>query len=313
MHPEPQGASKMKKVHAGVPALWTLFAVAAMATFFGCSDKDGTITEEDGTTDGIYIGDTRYDSLLSALQAAEGTTATIAIHDKSVVYSNLVYDNPSTTFYLFPEGTHITLEGKGSGERKVFCSAFVSPFFRLTKDTSLTLKNITLDGAYSTTTRRSASIIEVSGGTFTMLEGSKIVGNNHEGSGGGVYISEASGGDFIMKGGFISGNTVTAQAGVLRTGQGGGVVMAGGTFTMEGGEISGNTATHVGGLYLRGGHFTMKGGTLRANSATGSANRDNLGLYFYNNVPQGTATYGDGTPILEPGSDGTSEDVVGRN
>ena len=260
---------------------------------------------------GIYIGSTLYNNLVAAINASEGTEATIIIHsnfDRGLQLDPLF---PQMSFAKFPDNTHITIEGKGAGKTQIHCTLYynspVHPYFKITANSSLTLKNIQLNG-------RSRSTILIAGGSFTMLDGVIIRGTEIDGGGGGGVYMES--GTFTMKGGSISNNTVTATAGLLRTGQGGGVLMEGGTFIMEGGEITGNTATYIGGLYIRGGDFIMKGGMIHSNTSTdpGSSGH-NLGLYIYNGVPQGTAVYGDigSTPILPVGSSGTSDSITGKN
>jgi hypothetical protein len=68
-----------------------------------------------------------------------------------------------------------------------------------------------------------------------------------------------------MKGGTISGNTVTSD----NYSCGGGVAVGKNiTFTMEGGTIGGNTAESGGGVYVHeDGKFTLEGGTIGGNSA----------------------------------------------
>jgi hypothetical protein len=85
--------------------------------------------------------------------------------------------------------------------------------------------------------------------------------------------------EFIMEGGAICGNTVSAVAETYALA--GGVAVYNGTFTMAGGIISGNTArasttvyngrsAYGGGVYV-GGTFIMLGGTISGNSASASS------------------------------------------
>ncbi len=238
---------------------------------------------------GFYIGDTRYEYFGDAFREVQGTTAVITVYSSS--------DYISSCF--LSENTHITIEGVGSGER-IFKIGSGSNFFEIREGASLTLKNITLDADE----KNKSSLIEIeSGGTFIMLEGTKIKGNRYnDGSGGGVYVD--GGGNFIMKGGIITENHVPNLSGQTRVGVGGGVYVRGtmeiGTFTMEGGEITGNIASGGGGVYLNGGNFIMKGGRIYDNT-TPTGSKSNLG------ISAGTAVYGDGTPILE--KDG---DIIGK-
>ena len=82
----------------------------------------------------------------------------------------------------------------------------------------------------------------------------------------GIGVLVESGGDLVMRGGSISGNT----AGV----DGRGVVVNGGTFTMAGGTIQNNgdgDVSYGGGVAVIGGTFTLTGGTIQNNGG------DNVG------------------------------------
>jgi uncharacterized repeat protein (TIGR02543 family) len=150
--------------------------------------------------------------------------------------------------------------------------------------------NISLTG----NSGNNAALVTVnSGGTLVMETGSKISDNNGGSNGGGIKV--ASGGEFTMSGGEISGNTADLGGGVFGTfkmsggtisgntatsGDGGGVYVTGGsTFEMSDGEISGNTATSGsgGGVAVSSGcAFEMSGGTISGNTATNGG-----GVYAY--------------------------------
>jgi hypothetical protein len=259
-----------------------------------------TVTAAGESKKGIYIGETQYESLISALQAAEGTTAVISVYGN--IFSSI--SSHPLLGYIIPQNTSITIEGAGIGEQTVYLNVSTG-CFRINDNVSLTIKNISLRNDRSV--GRDGSIVNISGGTFTMLEGSKITKNLYpDGNGGGVSMSR---GNFIMKGGSITENSAPRASTnplLIRIAQGGGVYMNGGTFTMEGGEITGNTAAYAGGIYIYGGSFVMKGGSIHSN--IGTAGSKTLTL-----ISPGTAVYGDGTPILGEGSNGTSDDITGRN
>ena len=100
------------------------------------------------------------------------------------------------------------------------------------------------------------------------INGNTAFGTVNTIGGGGVRID---GGQFLMEGGTISGNTITGR-------YGGGVAVTGsGSFTMEGGTISGNTARAGGGVNLLAGSFTMEGGTISSNNVTGTSTDDGGG------------------------------------
>jgi hypothetical protein len=179
----------------------------------------------------------------------------------------------------YPEETiGITLVGIGE-ERQITLDGDGSLFSIYTGVTLAIDDKITLIG----NTDNSDSLIKVfDGGFFVMNTGSKITGNSVQYSdGGGVQVSY---GTFTMKGGEISGNSVSSYY------HGGGVYVADGTFTMEGGTISGNmassTSSYGGGVYVSDGTFTMEEGEI-------SGNKSNLyggGVY----VADGTFTMKDG-------------------
>jgi M6 family metalloprotease-like protein len=108
-------------------------------------------------------------------------------------------------------------------------------------------------------------------GRFVM-NGGKISGNAisaQDTNGGGVYVR---GGQFTMYGGEISGNHIDGPA----ARSGGGVLVVGitvgisdviGKFTMNGGKISSNSANGGGGVSIGYGEFVMNGGEISGNSA----------------------------------------------
>ena len=100
-----------------------------------------------------------------------------------------------------------------------------------------------------------AHAVEITGGTFTMEDGS-ICNNYVNGDEAGVNIS---GGTFVLNGGSIKDNEATNNVGVS---------ISSGTFTMTGGEISGNRAyCFGGGISAYGGTVEISGGTINNNHA----------------------------------------------
>ena len=102
----------------------------------------------------------------------------------------------------------------------------------------------------------SGRILEITG-RFVLNDGITITrASGATTIGGGVQVN--NGGTFVMDGGEISGNRVTAN--------GGGVaVLAGGNFQMNDGAIVGNFAGGAAGGVLVQGAFTMTGGTISGN------------------------------------------------
>jgi len=128
---------------------------------------------------------------------------------------------------------------------------------------SLTLgDNITLIGINN----GQNSLINVSKGTLTMKDGSKITGHNNSSEFGPVASAVNVAGTFIMDGGEISGNqSDRGGSGVSLADSG----SAAGRFTMNGGIITGNKSLAfwgAGGVYIDWDCiFTMNGGTITGN------------------------------------------------
>jgi hypothetical protein len=152
--------------------------------------------------------------------------------------------------------------------------------FLMPQGTTLTLnENITLRGRDNNT----GVLVGVTGGEFIM-EGGTITGNSFGGAGGGVGISQGS--RFTMNGGTIYRNTAGTQGGGVFVGFYGEPIS---TFTMNGGIITNNTAASGGGVFVSGGTFNMTNGTIDDNNATASGG----GIYLY----RSTLNMTDGTII----------------
>jgi hypothetical protein len=129
----------------------------------------------------------------------------------------------------------------------------------------LTLDGVTLVGLKD----NDKPLVEMSnGGEFVMKSGA-ITGNTITGNdwvaGGGVKVND--GGKFTMSGGAVTGNNALGTDG----GSGGGVEIWNGEFTMTGGTILGNTVNREGGGVRVGGEsaiFTMEGGEITGNTIT---------------------------------------------
>jgi hypothetical protein len=137
-------------------------------------------------------------------------------------------------------------------------------------------KKLTLDGATLVgLPDNNEPLVRVNnGGEFVMKSG-KITGNtiikDDFAGGSGVRLD---GGAFIMEGGEISGNNSKSNNG--EAGGGGVIVGNNGNFTMTDGTISGNTTyasnnTFGGGVHVSGGVFTMKGGAISGNTTATAA------------------------------------------
>ncbi|MDR2102981.1 MAG: hypothetical protein LBP42_02640 [Treponema sp.] len=157
---------------------------------------------------------------------------------------------------------------------------------------------------------RSGGGIEIfSGGTLTMNAGeisnhSITLDPSAAGSpvwvgGGGISLN--SQGAFVMKGGTITGNTVTNEKGYAT---GGGIlVLDHSSFMMNGGAISENKAlsssyiAHGGGIFLaESSQYILTGGTVSGNEASGAEESKGGGIYAATNTvytpPQGITLTG---------------------
>lgn len=158
---------------------------------------------------------------------------------------------------------------------------------------ALTLKNITIDGAYSVGISAAAPLVVVKGGVCNIEDGTVLQNNKNttinlssavnyggavysEGTvqmnggtiagnqayvGGGVFVNS---GTFILSDGEIRNNTATGKDSAKHyPSAGGGVLIARtGQMIMEGGTVSGNTAYHGGGIYVNGGKGNYENGVL---------------------------------------------------
>ena len=153
-------------------------------------------------------------------------------------------------------------------------------------------------GTISNNSSRSGGGVYIgSNGTFTMNNG--IISNNRGNvsanalGGGGVYID--SNGNFIMINGNIFNNTATDGS----NGQGGGVNSQG-NFIMKGGTISGNSSSNSGGgVNISSGVFRLSNGTIYGHEETLDASLRNVAAFgttwtgFGSSLRNiGTATYG---------------------
>jgi hypothetical protein len=125
--------------------------------------------------------------------------------------------------------------------------------------------NITLKGKVTNSTQ---PLINVTSGSLTMQDGSKITGHTTSNSAGTINISGTTS-RFVMNGGEISGNrntSTTTSAGMV-------IIQNGGNFTMNGGTVTGNTVAGGACMYIYG-HasnmptFNMNGGTITGNTNT---------------------------------------------
>lgn len=218
---------------------------------------------DDYALDGWYLGETKWNFATNVVQGDITLTARwkpsnmvdltntsgTTLLDKAFTYVNnstnafrgsytLYLDNTTpvnVTRTLNGNNARLTIRGLGGIERVITYSGTAGTSSSLISisgtTSSLTIgENITLKGSINTV---AASLVNVSSGTFTMLDGSKITGLTTSSASGAVYIG---GGTFNLEGGEITGNKYTSTA----TAATGGVTVAGGTFNMAGGAVTGN-------------------------------------------------------------------------
>ena len=214
--------------------------------------------------------------------AVSNTTYTIEVSADEAI-------DPHTLSYT--SLNDITIILWGSEGEKVISLSQRGPLFTVETDVTLVLySNITLQGRSD---NYSPLVIVDGGGTLIMNTRAKISGNtyrfsssntDHFGYGGGVVVAEN--GVFTMKGGEISGNTITPPPNYYNGTYGGGVFVGrNGIFTMEDGEISYNSAiTGGGGVYVgNNATFTMEGGKISNNTADRANVPSGGGVYVGNN------------------------------
>ena len=108
------------------------------------------------------------------------------------------------------------------------------------------------------------SVVVINGGPVVTMEGFTITGADHDGNGGGIWLSNST----------LTLVDVVIIANMAELG--GGVYVSGGTLTVDGGQISSNSAlVDGGGIYNNGGVVRLLGADLSDNAASG----DGGGIY----------------------------------
>jgi hypothetical protein len=119
----------------------------------------------------------------------------------------------------------------------------------------------TINGSGTIYLKSKGRLLNIGSDKGLTLEGVTLVGlpDNDQ-----SLVAVNNGGEFVMKGGKITGNTIVTTGGT----PGGGVSIDGdsGVFTMTGGEISGNNAREAGGVAIGRGTFIMEGGSIFGNT-----------------------------------------------
>jgi hypothetical protein len=223
--------------------------------------------------DGDFIGaDVGNETSLAAVLGGIGALPSDQVYLLSAVAESMsaaaaVSNTNPVTVTIDGGGRTVTLNNTGS-------------LITVGNNVTLILMNITLQGRGLGVDNNAALVSVQSGGTLELGTGAKITANktSSSSSGGGVYVG--SGGIFIMNGGEISGNTMSA----VSSSWGGGVyVHSGGTFIMRGGKILDNTASSSGGgVYVYGGNFDMSGGEISDNRAASLSSYSFGGGVFVN-------------------------------
>ncbi|MCL2442501.1 MAG: hypothetical protein FWD13_03450 [Treponema sp.] len=187
--------------------------------------------------------------------------------------------SPQTLSY---SGKHdIIIIMKGKDQMRNISLSTQGPLLKVNENVTLILyDNITLNGIED----NSYSLIHINNGTLIMNNNVKIINNT---GGCGVRVEGDSGGNFIMNGGEISGNTLYSNNYAVL---GGGVYVSDGVFTMNNGKISGNSvnsnfyAVGGGGISILNGTFIMNGGEIYGNNANSSYIAYGGGVYLSNAI-----------------------------
>jgi hypothetical protein len=198
----------------------------------------------------------------------------------------------------YKDKSNITITIIGVGENWIISRGEPGTLFNVGSGVTLVLENITLQGikkAYMNIhdVEATGPLISVSsGGTLVMNDGSVITGNqNNSGDGGGVRVS--GGGNFLMKGGTISGNEcfpVTED--VIRASISGGIHKAHEKKFYGGGVYVAGEVTLFG-KTTPGGNFTKTGGTITGYNGQKDANTNVVSEFYAQGVSQnqGHAVY----------------------
>lgn len=218
----------------------------------------------------VAVNDSTYGGTITLLKDIDGTNA---------VFKDASSQSQPITFTGGTEMNPITLDLNGKTINRGLDANMAIPAGSVIKieGGTLTIKDSSAtnsDGTGGTGTITGGNSLNAGGGIHItdksgggihgslILESGTVSGNFADGSnGGGVYI--ASDCTFTMKGGSIDGNTV-------KNSDGGGVFVYG-TFTMENGIITNNSSEqgNGGGVNIgSNGAFTMSGGTISGNTAT---------------------------------------------
>ena len=132
---------------------------------------------------------------------------------------------------------------------------------------------IKLDGG-NRNTSADGSIVNVTGGTLNITEGTTLENANTSGKGGAVYVD--TDGEVNMTGGAITGNTATDGGSAVYVNASSTSGGDGGRFSMTGGSITGNTgAINVGGTNA---NLTFSGSPTIYNNTDASGNQKNVVL-----------------------------------
>ena len=150
----------------------------------------------------------------------------------------------------------LTIIGMDKERTIQYSGAMYEQLFNISdKDVRLAIgENITLKGI----TGSAQSLVLVTGGIFTMEDGSKITGHETSNACGAVFVTGSYAG-FNMNGGAISGNKSTSGS---YASTGGMAFLNNGTVTMKGGSVTGNTAglginEHPADVWVNGGYLAL--------------------------------------------------------
>jgi len=170
---------------------------------------------------------TKFHNLSNALASitAAGNYTVTLLTDQQLMNRTLA---TGTNITLVSENGVRSIEHTGTAAQTMFTIS--------TAGTSLTLKDITLNG----TTGKTGNLVALTNGTFTMSTGSRITGHSTSSPNGAVWIN-GSDATLNMEGGTITGNTTTSTA----TDAAGGVYLNSRYFYFKSGSISGNLRNSV--------------------------------------------------------------------
>ncbi|MDR1468169.1 MAG: hypothetical protein LBT00_02625 [Spirochaetaceae bacterium] len=256
--------AKTRGVLAGVSVMVPLLTVAFAVVLAGCASapKEGPAADINAAAELSAAEKLAAD--INALEAGKATASGDAVTlTGGVRLENALTVPPGVTLEVPPGVTlDLTQDGAalalGNGATLTVNGTVNAKAEGINID-SAAASPATIKGSGTISLKSNGRLLNIGGNKKLILDGGTLVGlpDNSD------TLVRIEGGEFALKSGKITGNTIVTEGGT----PGGGVSIDGdsGVFTMTGGEISGNNAREAGGVAISGGTFIMKDGTILGN------------------------------------------------